>query len=32
MEFGYAAALSLIMTASLLLVIIAYVRRQAREL
>lgn len=32
MEFGYAAALSLIMTALLLLVIYAYVRRAAREL
>ena len=32
MEFGYAAALSLIMTALLLLVIWAYVRRAAREL
>jgi len=32
MEFGYAAALALIMTALLLLVIYAYVRRAAREL
>jgi multiple sugar transport system permease protein len=32
MEFGYAAALALIMTAALLLVIYAYVRRAAREL
>jgi multiple sugar transport system permease protein len=32
MEFGYAAALALIMTAVLLLVITAYVRRAAREL
>jgi multiple sugar transport system permease protein len=32
MEFGYAAALSLIMTALLLLVIYAYVRRAAKEL
>jgi multiple sugar transport system permease protein len=32
MEFGYAAALSLIMTVMLLLVIYAYVRRAAREL
>jgi len=32
MEFGYAAALSLIMTALLLLVIYAYVRRQAKAL
>ena len=32
MEFGYAAALSLIMTALLLLIITAYVRRAARDL
>jgi multiple sugar transport system permease protein len=32
MEFGYAAALALIMTALLLVVIYAYVRRAAREL
>ena len=32
MEFGYASALALIMTALLLLVIYAYVRRAAREL
>jgi multiple sugar transport system permease protein len=32
MEFGYAAALALIMTALLLLVIYAYVRRAARDL
>ncbi len=32
MEFGYGGALSLILTAILLTVVIAYVRRAARDL